>query len=276
MNYRHAFHAGNFADVVKHAVLCLLVAHLKAKEAAFSVLDSHAGAGLYDLEADSAARTGEARGGVLAVLAAPDEPLLAPYRALVLAANPGGGLRYYPGSPMLVRGLLRPQDRLVAIEKHPDDGRALRRLFAGDRQVAVHRGDGYAAVKALLPPKERRGLVLIDPPYEEADEFPRILRALADGLARWAAGIFAVWYPIKDPELPRRFLEEVGALGRPALAAELLIRPASDPARLNGCGMAIVNPPWRSDAALAELFPALGRALGARGGFDVRNLGNTG
>jgi len=275
MNYRHAFHAGGFADVMKHAILAHLIGALGRKETPFGVLDTHAGAGRYDLAAPEAARTGEAREGVLRLLAslAADAPredeaaLLAPYLDGLRAANPGWPeLRTYPGSAALAHALLRPRDRLVAVELHPEEARALRRAFAHERQVAVHEADGYEALRAFLPPAERRGLVLIDPPYEEPDEFRRIARALPEALRRFRAGIFAIWYPIKDTGPVERFLAELAALGRPALAAELYRFPPDDPARLNGTGMAILNPPWKLDETLAALLPALAGRLGAEGG----------
>jgi len=276
MNYRHIYHAGNFADVFKHAVLTLLVERLKDKPAAFCVLDTHAGAGLYDVESPEAQKTGEfARGfGQLGLGreagqgGLPAE--LAPYVAAVRAANPGGGLRFYPGSPRLVRALLRPQDRLVACELHPEDAASLKRLLARDPQVQVHRRDGYEALGALLPPREKRGLVLIDPPFEEPGERRQVAQALARAHARWPQGVYAIWYPIKSEAEARLFHGELANTGiRRQLAAEMTVRAGGDPAALNGCGMAVVNPPFRLEATLAGVLPELHARLAAEGGTRV-------
>lgn len=266
MNYRHVFHAGNFADVVKHAALTLLLRDLQRKEAPLAVFDVHAGIGLYDLRAEAASKTGEWREGIARFLAEPPPPALADYAAALAAANPDGSLRFYPGSPWLARRLLRPGDRLVVVELHPDDARALRRQFQDDPQVAVHQRDAYEALKGLLPPPERRGLVLIDPPFEARDEFARLRRGLAQALRRWASGVFCVWYPIKDRPPVQAFHAAVRELGTPALAAELLVFPDDYPARLNGCGLVILNPPWRFDATLAAVLPELHRRLDRKGG----------
>jgi 23S rRNA (adenine2030-N6)-methyltransferase len=270
MNYRHAFHAGGFADVVKHALLVLLLAHLRKKETPFSVLDTHAGAGRYDLTGDAASRTGEAAEGVLKLVQGEPSPALAAYLDCLKSENPSWPtIRTYPGSPAIVRALLRPQDRLVAVELHPEDARALKRIFAGDKQAAVHEADGYLALRAHLPPKERRGLVLIDPPYEERDELRALARALPEAIARFRTGIFALWYPIKDAGPIERFHAELATLGRPVLAAEFLRFAPTDPARLNGCGLAVVNPPWQFDAGAKDILAALADRLGAMGGTRV-------
>jgi len=274
VNYRHAYHAGNFADVLKHAVLALLLEHLRLKAAPFCVVDCHAGTGCYDLAGIEAGKTGEYRDGIGRLLAAGPLPaLLDGYLAAVRAVNAGEPeLRYYPGSPLIARSLLRPDDRLLLSELHPEDSQALRRLFTGDRQVVVHRDDAYAALKALLPPAERRGLVLIDPPFEATDEFRRLLRGLGQALRRWPTGIYAIWYPIKDRQPVEAFLAELALLGRPGLVAELCRFPADSAERLNGCGLAILNPPWRLDEALATLLPALAGALEAKGGTRLSQL----
>jgi 23S rRNA (adenine2030-N6)-methyltransferase len=274
MNYRHAYHAGNFADVVKHTVLVLLLSHLRKKDTPFRVIDTHAGIGRYDLGADAAIRTGEWREGIGRLVEGESlgEPL-ADYLAAVAAVNPAWPeLRFYPGSPRIARFHLRPQDHLVLVELHPEDVLALKREFVGDRQVGVHQDDAYLAIKALLPPPERRGLVLVDPPFENPDEFRRIARGIAEALRRWPAGIYAVWYPIKAAEPVSRFLGEMATLGRPCLTAELLLHPADREDRLNGCGMAVVNPPWMFDQAVDRLLPVLADRLGATGGTAVRWL----
>ena len=271
MNYRHIYHAGNFADVVKHAILALVLAHLKGKEAPFFVLDSHAGLGAYDLAAEEAARTGEWRDGIGRLMAAP-EPIaeLSDYLAAVRGLNPDGRLRWYPGSPALAAGLSRPQDRLALVELHPEDHRALKRRFAGDSRIGIHGGDGYRALKALLPPPERRGVVLIDPPYESADEIARLRKGLAEALARWRSGIFLLWYPIKRQAAAERFLADLAMLGPPpVLVAEITLPPGIEEGRLAGSGLAIVNPPWKLDSTLASVLPRLGAILAPGGGYRL-------
>lgn len=278
MNYRHAYHAGNFADVVKHAVLALAIERLKVKDGAFCVIDTHAGIGRYDLSAPAASKTGEYKTGIGRLLARDPETLpgeLRPYLAAVKALNGGGGLRWYPGSPRLVRSLLRRQDRLVALELHPEDAAALATLFGRDRQVTVRQADGYGGLKALLPPRERRGLVLIDPPYEVKDEFERLVQGLRQACRRWASGHYVIWYPIKDRPPVAAFHDALKATGiARILTVELLLRAADDPERLNGCGLVLVNPPWPIEDKLRKLMPVLGDVLGAQpdGGSGVEWL----
>jgi 23S rRNA (adenine2030-N6)-methyltransferase len=261
MNYRHAYHAGNFADVVKHAAVALILDHLKTKNKPFCVVDTHAGPGRYDLLADAAERTGEWKGGIGRLWGrAGLPPELAPYLAAIRRVNRAGvgSLRWYPGSPRLVRILMRPEDRLVAVELHPVDAQALQREFAGDAQVQVKRMDGYQALKAFLPPPERRGLVLVDPPFEVTDEFERMVKGLDEARRRWAQGIFAFWYPIKNDAPVRAFHDAVIGLGvRRVVAAEFMVRPAVDPERLNGCGLLLINPPWTLADDLRRLLTRL-------------------
>lgn len=255
MNYRHAFHAGNFADCVKHALLVWIVRALARKATPFRVLDTHAGCGRYDLLAE-AERTGEWRAGIARILGDPPAPL-ADYAALVER------LGLYPGSPLLVRTLLRDEDRLACCELHPDDAAALRRLFARDRHVAVHHRDGYEAVRALLPPPERRGLVLLDPPFEREDEWDRLLGALREGTRRFAGGVYAAWYPIKGRAAARAFHGRVRDAGlRDVVAAELWLREPVDAARLDGCGLLVRNPPWGFEAEAPGILEALLERLG--------------
>lgn len=269
MNYRHAFHAGNFADCMKHAMLVWLLRALARKPGGFCVLDTHAGIGRYDLAAGPAARTGEWQSGIGRLLESPP-PELDDYVGLVRA------LGLYPGSPTIARALLRPQDRLVCCELHPEDVVALRRLFARDPQVAVHHRDAWEALPALLPPKERRGLVLIDPPYERADEFSQVALALRAGWERFRGGVFVAWYPIKHRTPVRDFHLALKTAGiRDVVAAELWLRAPLDPARLNGCGLAVVNPPFGFMAAAPEILRALLDRLGTRAageGIDVLRL----
>jgi 23S rRNA (adenine2030-N6)-methyltransferase len=270
VNYRHVYHAGNFADVLKGAALSLILTHLRVKDRPFWVLDTHAGTGLYDLASEAAMKTAEHAEGIGRLMAAADPPEdLSAYLDVVRAVNGGGALRWYPGSPRLARALLRPGDRLVANELHPEDAALLRRCFLGDPQVRVQALDGYLAWKAFLPPTERRGLVLVDPPFEVPGEFERLAEGLKDAHRRWATGIQALWYPIKDEAPIRAFHASLAASGlRRLLRIELLVRDALDPDRLNGCGMIIANPPYRLAetlaAVLAWLAPVLAQGEGAR------------
>ena len=266
MNYRHAFHAGNFADVVKHLILVRILAYLRRKDAAFRVIDTHAGVGLYDLEGDAAGRTGEWVDGIGRVvsrgLPGPAAALAAPYLDAIRAANPDGGLRFYPGSPLIARHMLRGQDRLFALELHPEDSGALKTNFAGDIQTRVTRLDGWAALGTHLPPRERRGLVLVDPPFEEKNEFSRLVAGLQKAHRRWPGGLYALWYPLKEPERTRRFLADLKATGIPKiLRIELTLRAPSTPPRLYGTGMIVVNPPYVLEEEMGILLPALAALL---------------
>jgi 23S rRNA (adenine2030-N6)-methyltransferase len=269
MNYRHAFHAGNFADVVKHAVLTRVLVHLCGKPAAYRAIDTHAGAGLYDLAGPEAARSGEWRGGIERLLGARTDEnlrsLLAPYLNAVAACNPPGRLTTYPGSPALVRGFLRPQDRLVACELEPNAAAALKRHFANDRRVKPIAIDGWTALNAYVPPKERRGLVLIDPPFEQGGDFSRLAQGLELAHHKWASGTYLLWYPIKareEPDALARRLRRSG-IGK-VLRAEISIAPRIAPpaeSRLAGCGLIVVNPPWTLEQELQVMLPGLAAIL---------------
>lgn len=269
MNYRHAYHAGNFADCVKHALLVWLVRAMQRKLAPLFVLDTHAGAGRYDLNLDPAQRTGEWRGGIGRLLE-DTPPALADYVGLVRE------LGLYPGSPVLLRALLRPGDRLVCCELHPEDAAALRRQFARDPQVAVHRRDGWEALGALLPPAERRGLIMLDPPYEASDELARVAAGLGRAHRRFRGGVYAAWYPIKHRAPVRAFHAAVRESGlRDVVAAELALREPTDPARLNGCGLLILNPPYGFETSASPMLSALLDRLGEGepgAGAGVRRL----
>ena len=276
MNYRHAFHAGNFADVLKHAVLARIVDYLKRKEGPFRVIDTHAGVGLYDLGSRESGRTGEWQTGIGRLIEA--EPasrpadLLAPYLEVVKSLN-SEGIRYYPGSPTLVRRLLRKQDRLTAIELHPADADLLKANFAGDFQTRVIELDGWLALGAHLPPKERRGLVLIDPPFEKPEEFDTILRGIEKAHRRWPGGTFAIWYPIKKIGEVERFRRGLAALGIPGiLDIRLTVRAPGPEPRLHGCGMAIINPPYLLEAEMADLLPFLAEILALDDAAEAKNV----
>lgn len=267
MNYRHGYHAGNFCDVFKHLVLMLLIEHFKLKEKGFSVLDAHAGDGTYSLRGELAARTGEAEQGILRALAFPKpSPQLAAFLELVRRLglpDHEGKLTSYPGSPRLARALLRPQDKLLLSDIHPDAISSLKRLFRNDRQVHVQPIDAAVALKSQLPPENRRAIVLLDPPYEEPDEFRRLLESLKEAHKRFPTGTYAIWYPIKSPAPVRHFHRTLAATGiRRILSTEIHLAPL-DNRQLNGTGMSIVNPPWQLDTQLEQLLPELLTALGA-------------
>ena len=275
MNYRHAFHAGNFADVVKHAALARIVAYLKEKPAAFRVIDTHAGAGSYDLGGAEASRTGEWREGIgkLRTTELPQaaRDLLAPYLDAIAAFNSGAtnseDLKVYPGSPALVRHWLRAQDRMIVCEAEPAAARALSNRMHGDNRVKAVAIDGYTALNAYVPPKERRGLVLIDPPFEPGDEFSRLEQALSGDHRKWPTGIFLLWYPLKDARGTQAFAHGLSRLNIPRiLRAELTIAPARDAQKLAGSGLIAVNPPWTLADQLAVLLPALAQVFAGTAG----------
>jgi len=278
MNYRHAFHAGNFADVLKHAVLARILLHLRAKPAPFRVIDTHAGAGLYDLAGPEAARSGEWRQGIARLLGPSSAPvgkraraLLAPYLDAVAALNEDDRLITYPGSPALVRTFLRAQDRLTACELEPNAAAALARNLRGDRRSKAVVVDGWTALNAYVPPKERRGLVLVDPPFEQTDDFPRLAHALEAAHRKWASGSYLLWYPIKERTAPdalvRRLLRGGVLQGGSAkvLRVELAVGGPREANRLGACGLIVVNPPWTLEGELAVLLPDLAAALSGEG-----------
>ena len=279
MNYRHAFHAGSFADVFKHAVLCRILHYLRGKPAAFRVIDTHAGAGLYDLTGSEASRGGEWHDGIerlmAAQLPAPVAALLSPYLDVIGALNEPGRLKLYPGSPAVTRAWLRPQDRLVACELEPKAALALAGHMRGDSRIKTLEIDGWTSLSGYVPPPERRGLVLVDPPFEEDGDFYRLSNGLKTAHRKWATGIYALWYPIKGRSEPDALAKSLGKLGIPKiLRAELTVSALSDPSRLNGCGLILVNPPFVLEAELATLLPALAGILGrdSKAGFALEWL----
>jgi 23S rRNA (adenine2030-N6)-methyltransferase len=264
MNYRHAFHAGNNADVVKHAVLIALVRALQLKPGALTLIDTHAGCGIYDLEGDAAQRTGEAAGGVLRAFA-DTNPLLDDYRAAVRAVNGGAAPRLYPGSPRIMAQLLREQDALILNEKHPEDARALRAAMR-DTPAAIHQRDAYELWLALLPTRTPRGLVVVDPPYEQTDERARITATLAAAHRKWAHGVTAIWYPLKDRPTHERWKDKLRRLGiAKIITVEHWFHDAEQPGLLNGAGLFIVNPPYAVTQSLPPLLEALRAALAPEG-----------
>lgn len=273
MNYRHAFHAGNHADVFKHIVLTRLIALMSRKEQPFAYIDTHAGLGLYDLSGDQATRTGEWLEGIARLWQATDRPSLTDdYVKVINRLNAEGELRYYPGSPELARRLMRQQDRVLLNEKHPDDGQLLKDNMKKDPRVAVHLGEGWHVPRALLPAAEKRAVMLIDPPFEQLDELQRCAKAMKETIGRMRQTVAAIWYPIKDDSRAlKRFYQELTSSGAPKLLrVELLVHPLDTPQSLNGSGLVISNPPWGLEEELNTLMPWLANLLGqSQGGWKM-------
>ena len=268
MNYRHSFHAGNSADVVKHSLLIALVQALQLKQSALTLIDTHSGCGLYDLHGEEAGRTGEANEGVLQAFA-DQNPLLDDYRAAVAAVNGaasmGAAPRLYPGSPRILAQLLRPQDLLILNEKHPEDAYALRGAMRGT-SAAVHERDAYELWLALLPTRTPRGLVVVDPPYEQTDERARITATLAAANRKWAHGVTVIWYPLKDRAAHERWKQQLSRIGIPKfLTVEHWLYDADQPGIYNGAGLFIANPPYAFTQGLPPLLEALRAALAPEG-----------
>jgi 23S rRNA (adenine2030-N6)-methyltransferase len=274
MNYRHAFHAGNFADVVKHALLARVVAHLCKKEQAFRVIDTHAGAGLTDLSSDEARRGAEWQDGIGRVWQHPFKvdaaALLEPYLSAITSFNPGDALTCYPGSPLLIRHWLRPQDRLIACELEPGAARALSRNLHRDPRVKAIAIDGWTALNAYIPPKEKRGLVLIDPPYEQENELLRAADALGAALRKWSGGTIMLWYPVKDAREISRFIKQLAGMHLAKSLQIQLSRTAAADTRLRGTGLIVVNAPWTLQAEAQILLPALSTAFWPGASSEIR------
>ena len=280
MNYRHAFHAGGFADVIKHIVLVRILLYLQDKPAAFRVIDTHAGAGLYDLTSDEARRGGEWLTGIARVMQARFSqqalPLVLPYLDIVKAFSPPGELRAYPGSPLITRALLRPQDRLTACELEPEARKRLIDALRRDAQARVVDLDGWTALPAFVPPNERRGLVLIDPSFEAKDEFERLAHGFSEAFAKWPTGSYLLWYPVKSrrvtDDLARHVASETGK-SKPAgecLRLEFSIAPREADSGLVSTGLLIVNPPWTLAGELKTILPELEKPLGQGGAGRFR------
>ncbi len=266
MNYRHAFHAGNHGDVLKHIVLARILTLLAAKEKPFAVLDAHAGIGRYDLEGVQATKTGEWQSGIAKMdddFAPEIEAVLAPYRRVLAAMNKDGNGRFYPGSPEIISHLISADDRLIANELHPVDVAELRNAYAKDKRITVTSQDYVQSVKAELPFRERRGLVLIDPPFEVLDETASTAKALEFGYRRMATATFMIWYPVTTEEFAAQFVEKMKSLQLPnMLWVELRIKAAFERGGLSGSGLIIINPPWTLENDLRVLLPALAARLG--------------
>ncbi|MFZ5706283.1 MAG: 23S rRNA (adenine(2030)-N(6))-methyltransferase RlmJ [Pseudomonadota bacterium] len=275
MNYRHSFHAGNSADVVKHSLLIALVRALQLKDGALTLIDTHAGCGIYDLDGDQAQRTGEAMQGVVRAFA-DRNPLLDDYRAAVQAVNDGADPRLYPGSPRILAQLLRPQDLLILNEKHPEDAYALRGAMRATA-AAVHERDAYELWLAMVPTRTSRGVVVVDPPYEQTDERARITTTLAAAHRKWAHGVTVIWYPLKDHETHFQWKKQLRRLGIPkVMNVEHWLYDSVQPGIYNGAGLFIVNPPYAFTQALPPLLETLRTTLapeGHRGEMTAEWLG---
>jgi 23S rRNA (adenine2030-N6)-methyltransferase len=275
MNYRHIYHAGNFADVLKHAVLARLIDYLKLKDKPFRVIDTHAGIGVYDLSSEEAQKTGEWLDGIGKLLGQDlpkaVAPLLAPYLDVVKALNATSNVRLYPGSPKLARMLLRKEDRLSLMELHPADYETLRGNFADDFQTRVIHLDGWLALNAHLPPKEKRGLILVDPPFEEPNEYERIVDGLGKAWRKFPGGVYCLWYPLKRGAPIKDFMKTLHALEIPKmLSVELSVRSERDDG-LTGSGLVIVNPPYTLKDELDILLPFLKEKLAQDRFAGIRN-----
>ncbi|MDA0241114.1 MAG: 23S rRNA (adenine(2030)-N(6))-methyltransferase RlmJ [Proteobacteria bacterium] len=275
LSYQHGYHAGGFADLHKHAALCLLIAHLKQKTTPFCMIDCHAGRGLYDLTGEQARRTGEWQAGIAQLVKAePANDVLRHYLDVVTAFNPRDSLTAYPGSPSIAARLMSEQDRLVLIEAHPAEHEALRRVLRHDPRTHIHKRNSFEALPGLVPPDERRGLVLIDPSYELKTEYQTVPRVLAKVLRRWPSGIFTIWYPLLPDNRHQPLLAGLQTLAKPLLVAELT-GPARDQG-LRGTGLAVINPPWQFPETFGKAGAELGRCLfGAKGKHVQRVTGQT-
>ena len=271
LSYRHLFHAGSFADVFKHVLLTRLLHALNQKDKPYFYLDTHAGIGRYDLSHPWAQKGREYESGITKLLDRNDIPAaMQPYLDIVRAENPDGHLRYYPGSPLIARRLIRPIDRIALSELNKIDCAALHELFAHDKRVNVQLMDGYQAIKAHLPPKERRGLVLIDSAFDVSREFARLATALQEAHTRWATGTYAIWYPMMGAGVIRGFEKQIEAAGiRKALQFELSILP-EDASTMPGSGMIIINPPWKFDTEMRTLLRWMWSALTVKGAGGVK------
>ncbi|KLV05785.1 23S rRNA (adenine(2030)-N(6))-methyltransferase RlmJ [Photobacterium ganghwense] len=269
LSYRHSFHAGNHADVVKHIVQSLILDALKQKDKPFVYHDTHSGVGRYDLQDERSEKTGEYKQGIARIWQRDDIPAdIASYIDAIKALNDGDTLRYYPGSPKVARAQLREQDRMVLTELHPSDFPLLLQEFRGDRQVRIYKEDAFARLKASLPPKERRGVVLIDPPYELKHEYMDVVKAIQESYKRWATGTYAIWYPVVYRENIDKMLQGLENLGiRKILQIELGVEPDTDERGMTASGMIVINPPWKLESQMQAILPWLQEAIAPTHGF---------
>ncbi|MDO8953979.1 MAG: 23S rRNA (adenine(2030)-N(6))-methyltransferase RlmJ [Gammaproteobacteria bacterium] len=269
MNYRHLYHAGNFCDVVKHCILVSLLQSFAEKDKPYCYIDTHAGTGLYDLESDESTKSGEWQEGIAKILAETSAipQLVADYVACIRQCNYSDGpITQYPGSAYLAKQLMSFNDSIMLNELHPEDAHLLKNTFASDPRIAIHQQDAYQILKALLPPAIKRGLILIDPPYEHPKEFEKIVAALPLALKRFSTGCYAIWYPIKDKRAVKKFLDHIKALNLPnVLDIQLNILPEDSRFQLNGTGMLIINPPWQVEQKLEPVLAWLWQKLSING-----------
>lgn len=263
LSYRHSFHAGNHADVLKHTVQSLIIESLKEKEKPFLYVDTHSGAGRYQLSGEHAEKTGEYLQGIARIWEQPDLPEeLAPYMNIVRQMNDNGRLRYYPGSPLLAKYLLREQDKLALTELHPTDYPLLRAEFSRDERAQISKGDGYQQIKAKLPPPSRRGFILMDPSYELKSDYEAVVNGVVEGYKRFATGTYAIWYPVVLRQQIKRMLNQLEATGiRKILQIELAVRPDSDQRGMTASGMIVINPPWKLEQQMKSVLPWLHKTL---------------
>lgn len=271
LSYRHSFHAGNHADVVKHIVQSLILDALKQKDKPFVYHDTHSGVGRYDLQDERSEKTGEYKDGIAKIWQQQDLPTeIQSYLDAITALNKGDVLRYYPGSPQVARAQIREQDRMVLTELHPNDFPLLLQEFRGDRQVKMFKEDGFARLKASLPPKERRGVVLIDPPYELKHEYMDVVNAIKDSYQRWATGTYAIWYPVVYRENITKMIKGLEKLGiRKILQIELGVAPDSDERGMTASGMIVINPPWKLESQMQAILPWLQQAIAPETGHHL-------
>ncbi|WP_026878108.1 23S rRNA (adenine(2030)-N(6))-methyltransferase RlmJ [Ignatzschineria larvae DSM 13226] len=263
LSYRHSFHAGNHADVLKHTVQSLIIESLTEKEKAFLYLDTHSGAGRYQLTSAESEKTGEYLEGIARIWATSERPeILAPYLDVVKKLNSDGELRYYPGSPLLAKALLRSQDQLIMTELHPSDYPRLVEEFARDRRAEVLKEDGFQQLKSKLPPTSRRGFVLIDPPYELKTDYEAVVSGIVEGYKRFATGIYAIWYPVVSRTQINNMVEALRETGiRKILQIELGVQPDSEERGMTASGMIVINPPWKLEAQIQAIMPWLYQTL---------------
>lgn len=275
MNYRHIYHAGNFADVFKHIMLMLALDYLKQKDKPFFALDTHAGIGLYDLQSAEALKTGEAAAGIGKLWGRADAPEdVKKYLALIKKFYDGKELKLYPGSPLIMQEMLRGGDRMTVNELHPEDNKTLRKNMGHDRRVRVENMDGYTLMKSALPPHERRGLVLCDPPFEVTNEFDLMLKGLEEAHERWATGLYMFWYPVKDAAAVKRFHAGLATSGIPKITIiEFLRQKPVNKEVFSGSGLAVVNPPWTLTERAGTILPWLVDVLtDGRGYFEIKEI----
>lgn len=263
MNYRHIYHAGNFADVFKHILLIAITQSFLHKDTPFCYIETHAGKGQYDLLSDEAQKSKEFENGINKIWHHSHPPaVIRDYLQSIQYLNENQKNHFYPGSPFFVKTFLRHHDRMILSELHPAEYVSLKYFFSKDARISIHHQDGYQSLKAFLPPKERRGLVLIDPPYENQHEFEDLLKIIPETLKRWETGVYALWYPIKNRLTTDRWLKACKEkIKRPLLIAELSIYPDDIFLQLNGCGMLIINPPWQLEHTLQKILPWLWKVL---------------